>query len=68
MPYDYGDDYSRAFLLERYFIEESENQRAILLYVNECVALEAGNFNEIIAINESIVDTIKGFLKRIWKL
>lgn len=67
MPYDYGDDYSRAFLLERYFIEESENQRAILLYVNECVALEAGNFNEIIAINESIVDTIKGFLKRIWE-
>lgn len=61
------DNYIDAFALESFLIEESYNQACILAYANECVCLEKGDISGIQYINESLIDTVKNILNRIWE-
>lgn len=61
------DNYVDAFTLESFLIEESYNQACILAYANECVCLEKGDISGIQYINESLIDTVKNILNRIWE-
>ena len=61
------DNYIDAFRLESFLIEESYNQACILAYANECVCLEKGDISGIQYINESLIDTVKNILNRIWE-
>lgn len=61
------DNYVDAFTLESFLIEESYNQARILAYANECVCLEKGDISGIQYINESLIDTVKNILNRIWE-
>ena len=61
------DNYIDAFTLESFLIEESYNQARILAYANECVCLEKGDISSIQYINESLIDTVKNILNRIWE-
>ena len=61
------DNYIDAFTLESFLIEESYNQACILAYANECVCLEKGDISGVQYINESLIDTVKNILNRIWE-
>lgn len=49
----------------RFAISEATNQTAILNSINEAIALESGDYAQIGAINESVVDGIKSIIKKI---
>lgn len=63
----YDDNYSEAFALESFYIQEAYNQHKILSMLNEAVCLESGDFAGLQAINESLVDGVKNFFSRMWE-
>lgn len=59
------DNYGDAFVLEMMTIQEAYNQNRILNHINKLICFEEGNIRGLMAINESMADSIKNFLKRI---
>lgn len=57
-----NDNFYRAFLEESYVIEQMSNQNKILSYATECVYLESGDIQSIMALNESVMDTVKNVI------
>lgn len=60
-----NDNFSDAFAIELFYMEEAYNQNKILNYINERICYANDNIRGLIAVNESVLDSIKKFFQRI---
>lgn len=60
-----NDNFSDAFAIELFYMEEAYNQNKILNYINERICYANDDIKGLISVNESVIDSIKKFFQRI---